>query len=103
MGLVIPWSSTLAVVDGYAIILGCPLRQRGILLIVIIGDWVLSLLSLAAACATAGVIDLLPELEGSYCPHKFCSRYQLSAIMAFLSWFPTAALSLINLWLLRSL
>ncbi|XP_058106366.1 uncharacterized protein LOC131249583 [Magnolia sinica] len=34
----------------------------------------LSLLSLAAACATASVINVLPDISGSYCPPKFCSR-----------------------------
>ncbi|RYR80042.1 hypothetical protein Ahy_A01g004824 [Arachis hypogaea] len=47
---------------------------------------VLSYLSLAAACSTAGVTDLLLDADGSYCPPKLCSRYQLSAAMAFLSW-----------------
>ncbi|PIA55578.1 hypothetical protein AQUCO_00700112v1 [Aquilegia coerulea] len=103
MGLVIPWSFTLALVDGYCVIVGCTLRQRGILLIVSMGDWVLSFLSLAAACSTASVIDLLVVFQGSYCPSKFCSRYQLSASMAFICWFLVAASSLFNLWLLPSL
>ncbi|XP_026400090.1 CASP-like protein 5C1 [Papaver somniferum] len=103
MGLLIPWSFTLAVVDGYAVIIGSRLRQPGIQMIVIIGDWVLSLLALAAACATAGVIDLLPQLKGSHCPSSLCSRYQISAIMAFLSWFHTAASALLNLWLFHSM
>ncbi|KAF9592370.1 hypothetical protein IFM89_014540 [Coptis chinensis] len=103
MGLVIPWSFTLALVDGYSVLVGCPLRQRGILVIVATGDWVLSLLLLAAACSTASAIDLLATLDGPYCPSKFCNRYQLSAVMAFLSWFLIAASSLFNLWLLPSL
>lgn len=105
MGLVIPWSFTLALVDGYTVLVGGPLRQRGILLIVAVGDWVLSILSLAAACSTASVIDLLVQFNaaGPYCPPKFCSRYQLSATMAFLAWFLIAASSLFNLWLLPSL
>ncbi|KAL5715086.1 hypothetical protein ACHQM5_016964 [Ranunculus cassubicifolius] len=103
MGLMIPWSFTLALVDGYSVLVGGPLRQRGILVIVTIGDFVLSFLSLAAACSTASVIDLLVEINGSYCPPKLCSRYQLSAAMAFLSWFLIAASSLFNLWLLPSL
>ncbi|OVA18618.1 Uncharacterized protein family UPF0497 [Macleaya cordata] len=103
MGLVIPWSFTLAMVDGYSLCVGCPLRQPGILWIIIMGDWVLSILALAAACSTAGVIDLLLQNAGPYCPPKFCSRYQFSAAMAFLSWILTAASSLFNLWLLPSL
>ncbi|KAF8410614.1 hypothetical protein HHK36_003146 [Tetracentron sinense] len=103
MGLVIPWSFTLALVDGYSVLVKCPVRQPGILLIIVIGDWVLSILSLAAACATASVINLLLDVDDSYCPPKFCTRYQLSAAMAFLSWFLSASSSLFNLWLLPSL
>ncbi|XP_021896726.1 CASP-like protein 5C3 [Carica papaya] len=106
MGLVIPWSLTLALVDGYSIIVKCPVRQRSILLIIVIGDWVLSTLTLAAACSSASVVNLLlhtDHTDASYCPPTFCSRYQLSAAMAFLTWFLSMASSLFNLWLLPSL
>ncbi|KAI3856624.1 hypothetical protein MKX03_019621 [Papaver bracteatum] len=103
MGLVLPWSFTLAMVDAYSLCAKCPLRQPGILWIIIMGDWVLSILALAAACSTAAVIDLLLQNDGSYCPPKFCNRYQFSAAMAFLSWILTAASSLFNLWVIPSL
>ncbi|WJZ91507.1 hypothetical protein VitviT2T_010573 [Vitis vinifera] len=96
MGLVIPWSLTLSLVDAYSVFVKCPLHQPGIMLVVIIGDWVLSFLSLAAACSTAGVTDLLLNA-------RLCGRYQLSAAMAFLSWFLSLASSLFNLWRLPSL
>ncbi|KAK9286445.1 hypothetical protein L1049_014842 [Liquidambar formosana] len=103
MGLVIPWSFTLALVDGYSVLVKCPLRQPGILLIIVLGDWVLSILTLAAASSTASVVDLLLDAGGSNCPPKFCSRYQISAAMAFMSWFLSMASALFNLWLLPSL
>ncbi|KAI4298389.1 hypothetical protein L6164_031957 [Bauhinia variegata] len=103
MGLVIPWSFTLALVDGYSVLVKCPIRQPGILLIIVVGDWVLSTLTLAAACSTASVVNLLLNSHGSICPPKFCNRYQISAVMAFLSWFLSFASSLFNLWLLPSL
>ncbi|KAL5788500.1 hypothetical protein ACOSP7_005449 [Xanthoceras sorbifolium] len=103
MGLVIPWSFTLAIVDGYSVLVKCPIRQPGILFIIVIGDWILSILTLAAACSTASVVDLLLHTNGSYCPQKLCSRYQISAAMAFLTWFLSTASSLFNLWLLPSL
>lgn len=103
MGLVIPWSFTLTLLDGYSVLVKCPIRQKGILLIIIVGDWVLSILTLAAACSTASVVDILLSLDGSFCPPKFCSRYLISAAMAFLSWFLSMASSLFNLWLLPSL
>ncbi|KAK4416265.1 CASP-like protein 5C1 [Sesamum alatum] len=101
MGLVIPWSLTLAVVDVFSVFIRRPSRQRGILSIVVIGDWVLSFLSLAASCSTASVSSLLLASEG-FCIGKLCTRYQLSAAMAFLSWFLSLSSSLFNLWLLPS-
>ncbi|XP_062177375.1 CASP-like protein 5C1 [Alnus glutinosa] len=103
MGLVIPWSFTLALVDGYSVLVKCPIRQPGIVLIIVIGDWVLSILTLGAACSTASVVDLLLNSNGSNCPPKLCSRYQISAVMAILSWFLSLASCLFNLWLLPSL
>ncbi|XP_043709333.1 CASP-like protein 5C1 [Telopea speciosissima] len=103
MGLVIPWSFTLAMVDGFSIFAGCPFRHSGILLIVVIGDWVLSILTLAAACASTGVINFLLTIDGLHCVPKFCCRYELSTAMAFMAWFLSAASSLFNLWLLPSL
>ncbi|MBA0700957.1 hypothetical protein Goari_027499 [Gossypium aridum] len=102
MGLVIPWSCTLAVLDGYSVVVKCPVRQPGILFIIAAGDWVLSVLTLAAACSTASVVDLLFQTSGSFCTPKCCSRYQLSAAMAFLTWFLSLASALLNLWLLPS-
>ena len=40
MGLVIPWSCTLAMIDVYSVIVGCPLRVPGVMAIVVAGDWV---------------------------------------------------------------
>ncbi|KAH1082189.1 hypothetical protein J1N35_021950 [Gossypium stocksii] len=103
MGLVTPWSVSLALVDAYSVFVkGLP-RQPRVLLVVIVGDWALSFLSLAAACSTASVTSLLVNVSSSYCPSKICSRYQLSAAMAFMSWFLSFASTLFNLWLLPSL
>ncbi|KAJ1436561.1 Casparian strip membrane protein domain [Sesbania bispinosa] len=85
-GLVISWSITLLVVDAYSVFVKCLPHQRRIILIIILGDMVLSYLALAAACSTASVTDLLLDADESYCPAKLCGRYQLSASMAFLAW-----------------
>ncbi|CAK9185453.1 unnamed protein product [Ilex paraguariensis] len=103
MGLDIPWSLTLALVDAFSVFVKRPSPQPGIMSIVVIGDWVLSFLTLAAACSTASVADLLITSSGPFCVGKLCSRYQLSAAMAFLSWFLSLASSIFNLWLLPSL
>lgn len=63
----------------------------------------LSYLSLAAACSTASTTMFLHDADPSYCPAKLCTRYQLSATMAYLSWFLSIGSCLFNLWLLPSL
>ncbi|KAI9391033.1 hypothetical protein POPTR_007G033600v4 [Populus trichocarpa] len=103
MGLVIPWSLVLVLADAYSVFVKSLDLQRRNLLMIIIGDLVLSFLSLAAACSTASVADLLLDVGKSFCPEKLCSRYQLSAAMAFLSWFLSFSSSLFNLWLLPAL
>ncbi|KAL8540314.1 hypothetical protein ACS0TY_001786 [Phlomoides rotata] len=103
MGLVIPWSLTLAILDGYSILTKFPVGQSGILRIIILGDMVLSILTLAAASSTASIVDLLLKADVSFCPPRFCSRYLISAAMAFFSWFLLLSSSLSNLWLLPSL
>lgn len=67
-------------------------------------EWqVLSFLILAGACSTGSVVDVLVKAEGPYCPPNVCSRYQMSAMMAFLSWSLCLASCLANLWLLPHL
>ncbi|XP_047337688.1 CASP-like protein 5C1 [Impatiens glandulifera] len=108
MGLVIPWSFTLALLDGYAILHNYPVRHPTVIFIILLGDGVLSIFTLAAASSTVSVVDVLlkadeHEEDGYYCPQRCCSRYQISAAMAFLSWILSTASSLFNLWLLPSL
>ncbi|KAI3962920.1 hypothetical protein MKW92_032062 [Papaver armeniacum] len=97
MFMVISWSIAVAVTDGFAVFLGLPLRPRGIQWIVTLGDLVLALLSLAAACAATAVITYLPELKGSH-----CLGCKLSVIMAFFTWICLASSGLLNAWLLAS-
>uniref|UniRef100_A0A453LWP8 Uncharacterized protein n=1 Tax=Aegilops tauschii subsp. strangulata TaxID=200361 RepID=A0A453LWP8_AEGTS len=40
MGLLVPWSCTLAMIDMYSILVGCPLHVPGVMAIVVVGDWV---------------------------------------------------------------
>ncbi|CAN6459896.1 unnamed protein product [Victoria cruziana] len=99
------WSFALAAIDLFTIVTGCKnLRQKGFLVIIVIGDWVLSLLSLSAACSAAGVSDFLRLNGAPLCPPSNCSngRYQLSAAMTFLSWSMILVSSLANFWVLAS-
>ncbi|KAF3438857.1 hypothetical protein FNV43_RR17132 [Rhamnella rubrinervis] len=88
MGLVVPWSMTLVVVDAYSVFVKCLPRQQKIVLILILGDWVLSYLSLAAACSTASVTDILLDAGANYCPAKLCSSKQdyNSSLMHVIMW-----------------
>ncbi|KAG7993843.1 hypothetical protein I3843_01G026500 [Carya illinoinensis] len=68
MGLAIPWSLTLLVVDAYSVFIRCLPRQPRIILVIILGDLVLSFLLLAAASSTASVTDLLHDAGRSEDP-----------------------------------
>ncbi|XP_071696280.1 CASP-like protein ARALYDRAFT_485429 [Rutidosis leptorrhynchoides] len=100
-GLVIPWSLTLAIVDAFSVFVKRLSHQVQIVMVIVIGDWILSFLSLAAACSTASVSDfMVTEAGAAFCDGKMCSRFQLSATMACLSWSLSLASALLNLWLL---
>ncbi|CAO2828287.1 unnamed protein product [Amaranthus hypochondriacus] len=103
MGLVIPWSMTLGLVDAYSVFIKCPPRQSGVMTVIVAGDWVLSFLSLGAASSTASVTQIMIAVNSPLCTGKICSRYSLSAVMAFLSWFMSFTSSLFNLWVLPKL
>nr|GEU54819.1 CASP-like protein 5C3 [Tanacetum cinerariifolium] len=75
-GLMIPWSLTLALVDAFFVFVKRPYRQVQLVLVIVIGDWILSFLSLAAACSTASVLDfMVTEAGSSFCDGEMCSRY----------------------------
>ncbi|KAL5063878.1 hypothetical protein RYX36_025615 [Vicia faba] len=103
MGLVISWSTTLLIVDAYSIFIKKVPKQPRFIFTITVGDMVLSYLLLAAACSTASVTDLLKSADKSYCPENLCSRYQISAAMAILSWILSSASCLINFWIFPSL
>ncbi|KAK5793054.1 CASP-like protein ARALYDRAFT_485429 [Gossypium arboreum] len=73
MALVTPWSVSLTLIDAYSVFIKCLPRQPRVLLIVIVGDWALSFLSLAAACSTASVTSFLVNVGTPYCWSKLCS------------------------------
>ncbi|PIN08958.1 hypothetical protein CDL12_18461 [Handroanthus impetiginosus] len=104
MGLVIPWSLACALVDALSIYAKRPIHAHGIHSIILVGDWVLSYLSLAASCSVGSASDVLGASgQYSFCIGKVWARYQLGAAMAFLSWSLLFASFLFNLWLLPSL
>lgn len=64
---------------------------------------VTAILSLAAACSSAGVTVLYSRDLG-YCrlPQIPCSRFQASVLLAFISWFLLAISSHVTFWLLAA-
>ncbi|CAI0443336.1 unnamed protein product [Linum tenue] len=65
---------------------------------------VTSILSLAAASASAGV-TILYARDLHYCnatPHFPCKRFQISIALAFISWFLLAVSSHVMFWLMAS-
>ncbi|PIN19614.1 hypothetical protein CDL12_07716 [Handroanthus impetiginosus] len=104
MGLVIPCSLAWALVDAFVTYVKHPVYPPGIHSIILVGDWVLSYLSLAASCSVGSVSDVLGASgQYSFCIGKVWARYQLAAAMAFLSWSLLFASFLFNLWILPSL
>ncbi|KAL0726229.1 hypothetical protein Bca4012_022322 [Brassica carinata] len=106
MGLVTPWSVTLALIEAYSIIVQRLPLQGTVLSVIVSGDFVsslyfntvLSFLSLGGACSAASVAVLLIGAG-----EKHCNRYNLSATMAFLSSFLSFASTFFNFRLLPSL
>ncbi|XP_057491800.1 CASP-like protein 5C1 [Actinidia eriantha] len=103
MSIVIPWSLGLALVDACSILLKCPIRRREVVSFIVRGDWVLSFMSLGAACSAASVTDYMKNHRTYLCNPTLCDRSQLSAAIALLSCFLSLASSIFNLWLLHSL
>ncbi|KAJ9684358.1 hypothetical protein PVL29_016704 [Vitis rotundifolia] len=104
MGLQILWSFALACVDMQALRLRRNLQHPVLLSLFVVGDWVTSLLSLAAASASAGVV-LLYARDLNYCSsiiHPPCAKFQISVALAFISWFLLAISSYVMFWLLCS-
>ncbi|EFJ29295.1 hypothetical protein SELMODRAFT_410131 [Selaginella moellendorffii] len=73
MALQLLWSVSLAVVDGYALLLRRTLHNPVLLSLLVIGDWVTSTLSLAAACSSAGITVLI-DSDLAQCAHNHCGR-----------------------------
>ncbi|XP_021295608.1 CASP-like protein 5B2 [Herrania umbratica] len=103
MGLQFLWSFGLACLDLHALRSKRNLQNPILVSLFVVGDWVTAILSLAAACSSAGVTVLYSRDLG-YCrsPHIPCSRFQASIFLAFISWFLLAISSHVTFWLLAA-
>ncbi|KAJ8747104.1 hypothetical protein K2173_008903 [Erythroxylum novogranatense] len=101
MGLQVLWSFGLACLDGYALRRKRNLHNPVLVSLFVVGDWVTALLSLAAACSSAGVAVLYAK-DLKLCTNLPCSRYEISILMAFLTWLLIGVSSHVMFWILAS-
>ncbi|XVF83749.1 hypothetical protein PTKIN_Ptkin16aG0517400 [Pterospermum kingtungense] len=103
MGLQVLWSFGLACLDFHALRSKRNLQNPVLVSLFVVGDWVTAILSLAAACSSAGVTVLYSRDLG-YCrsPQIPCSQFQASILLAFVSWFLLAISSHVTFWLLAA-
>ncbi|KAJ0046799.1 CASP-like protein 5B2 [Pistacia vera] len=106
MGLQVLWSFGLACLDLHALRSKKNLRNPVLVSLFVVGDWVTAILSLAGACSAAGVTVLYTkDLTLNYCQspsHFSCNRFQISVVLAFISWFLLAISSHVMFWLLAA-
>ncbi|CAN6181708.1 unnamed protein product [Urochloa humidicola] len=105
MGLQLLWSFGLACLDIYSLKTKRDLHNPVLVSLFVVGDWVTAILSFAAASASAGV-TILFERDVHFCrmyPQLSCGRYELSVILAFITWSFIATSAVSMFWLLPSL
>ncbi|CAI9768525.1 unnamed protein product [Fraxinus pennsylvanica] len=100
-GLQSMWSLVLAIVDIYALLVGRRLQNYQVVSLFAIGDGVISTLTFAAACASAGITVLIGNDLGA-CDRNHCTEFETATAMAFLSWFCALPSFLLNYWSLAS-
>ncbi|XP_031104291.1 CASP-like protein 5B2 [Ipomoea triloba] len=104
MGLQVLWSFGLACLDAYALKIKRDICSPVLVSLFVVGDWVTSTLSLAAACASAGIAVLYAK-DLKFCndpAHLPCVKFELSAVLAFITWFLIAISSHVTFWILAS-
>ncbi|KAF8394999.1 hypothetical protein HHK36_018938 [Tetracentron sinense] len=95
------WSLSLAIVDLYALLVRRCLRNSRVVSFFTIGDGIMSTLTFAAACASAGITVLIGN-DLDNCAQNHCTRFETATAMAFISWFTASPSFLLNFWSLAS-
>ncbi|XP_022766204.1 CASP-like protein 5B2 isoform X2 [Durio zibethinus] len=104
MGLQLLWSFGLACLDVYALRRKRDLQNPVLVSLFVVGDLVTAMLSLAAACSSAGVIVLYAR-DLDLCRvqiHLPCRQFEISIILAFITWVLIAISSHVIFWILAS-
>ncbi|KAM0068960.1 putative casparian strip membrane protein [Helianthus debilis subsp. tardiflorus] len=106
MGLQVLWSFGLACLDIHALRLKKDLNNHIVLSLLVIGDWVTAILSLAAACSSARVMVVYMK-DTDICSRSqatlSCNTFQISVALAFVAWFLLAVSSYLMFWLLATI
>ncbi|KVI09861.1 Uncharacterized protein family UPF0497, trans-membrane plant [Cynara cardunculus var. scolymus] len=81
------------------------LHNHIFLSLLVVGDWVTAILSLAAACSSAGVMVLFVKDTDICRSHNLlsCNTFQISIALAFVAWFLLAVSSYVMFWLLATI
>jgi hypothetical protein len=95
------WSLSLAVIDGYALLVKRSLRNSLVVSLFVVGDGVTATLTFAAACASAGITVLIGN-DLRECAQNHCSKYETATAMAFLSWFMVSPSFFLTFWMLAT-
>ncbi|CAI0472349.1 unnamed protein product [Linum tenue] len=101
VSLQILWSLLLGIVDVYAIMVKRSLGKPVMIRFFAIGDGIMSTLTFAAACASAGITVLIGN-DLNRCSVNHCVKFETAISMAFLSWFATMPSFLMNFWSLAN-
>ncbi|KAL4342577.1 hypothetical protein GQ457_08G019780 [Hibiscus cannabinus] len=104
MVLQLLWSFGLACLDVYALRKKRDLQNPILVSLFVVGDWVTALLSLAGACSSAGIIVLYARDLG-FCKVQSklaCNQFEISIILAFITWILVAMSSHVMFWILAS-
>ncbi|MBA0697886.1 hypothetical protein Goari_021405 [Gossypium aridum] len=104
MGLQLLWSFGLACLDVYALRGKRDLQNPVLVSLFVVGDWVTAMLSLAAACSSAGIIVLYAR-DLDFCKaqsHIPCRQFEISIILAFITWLLITMSSHVMFWILAS-
>ncbi|ESR42414.1 CASP-like protein 5B2 [Citrus sinensis] len=104
MGLQMLWSFGLACLDIYALRRKRDLQNPVLVSLFVVGDWVTAMLSLAAACSSAGVVVLYAKDLNFCMPQNnlACHSFEVSVILAFITWLLIALSSHVMFWILAS-
>ncbi|KAK4773651.1 hypothetical protein SAY87_028670 [Trapa incisa] len=95
------WSTFMALIDIYALLVKRSLQNQRMVMLFTFGDGITSNLTFAAVCASAGITVFIDNDLGR-CSINHCYQFQSATALAFICWFFALPSYLLNLWSLAS-